>query len=120
MLYSLHENTDSRTSLMIQWLRIYLPMPGTQIQSLVQEDPTCCGATKPVLHNTEPHSRAHRAQLLKPECLKVHALPREKPPQREARASQQESSPHSPQLEKANLQQGRIFLASATKIKMKF
>ena len=28
---------------MIQWLRIYLPMQGTQVQSLVQEDPACQG-----------------------------------------------------------------------------
>ena len=24
---------------------------GTWVQALVQEDPTCCGATKPVCHN---------------------------------------------------------------------
>ena len=40
-----------RTSLVVQWLRIHLPMHGTRVQSLVQEDPTCCGATKPVRHN---------------------------------------------------------------------
>ena len=28
-----------------------LPMQGTRVRSLVQEDPTCCGATKPVCHN---------------------------------------------------------------------
>ena len=39
------------TSLMVQWLRIRLPMQGTRVQALVQEDPTCCGATKPVRHN---------------------------------------------------------------------
>ena len=33
------------------WLRIYLPMQGTQVRSLVQEDPTCHGATKPISHN---------------------------------------------------------------------
>ena len=32
-------------------LRIRLPMQGTQIQSLVQEDPTCRRSTKPVHHN---------------------------------------------------------------------
>ena len=30
-----------RTSLLAQWLRIYLPMQGTQVQSLVWDDPTC-------------------------------------------------------------------------------
>ena len=39
------------TSLVAQWLRIHLPMQGTRVQSLVQEDPTCHGATKPVHHN---------------------------------------------------------------------
>ena len=38
-------------SLVAQWLRICLPMQGTQVQALVQEDPTCLGATKPVRHN---------------------------------------------------------------------
>ena len=44
----------SGTSLVAQWLRIHLPMQGTRVQSLVWEDPTCCGAAKPVSHNTEP------------------------------------------------------------------
>ena len=39
------------TSLMVQWLRIHLPMQGTQIWSLVRGDPTCRGATKPGCHN---------------------------------------------------------------------
>ena len=39
------------TSLVAQWLRIHLPMQGTQVQALVREDPTCCGATKPMCHN---------------------------------------------------------------------
>ena len=39
------------TSLVAQWLRIRLPMQGTWVRALVQEDPTCCGATKPVRHN---------------------------------------------------------------------
>ena len=38
------------TSLVVQWLRIYLPMQETQVQSLIWEDPTCHGATKSV-HN---------------------------------------------------------------------
>ena len=39
------------TSLVVQALRIRLPMQGTWVQALVQEDPTCCGATKPMCHN---------------------------------------------------------------------
>ena len=39
------------TSLVSQRLRIHLPMQGTRVRALVREDPTCCGATKPVCHN---------------------------------------------------------------------
>ena len=39
------------TSLVAQGLRICLPMQGTWVQALVQEDPICRGATKPVRHN---------------------------------------------------------------------
>ena len=35
-----------RISLVVQWLRIHLPMQGTWVPSLVQEDPTYLGATK--------------------------------------------------------------------------
>ena len=42
---------DGGTSLVAQWLRIWLPMQGTGVRSLVQEDPTCRGATKPKHHN---------------------------------------------------------------------
>ena len=38
-------------SLVVQWLRICLPMQGTRVQTLVWEDPTCCRATRPVSHN---------------------------------------------------------------------
>ena len=61
-------------SLLSQWLRIHLPLQGTWVQALVQEDPTCRGATKPMRHNCwgcvlEPvshNSWAHMPQLLKP------------------------------------------------------
>ena len=33
--------------LVVQWITICLPMQGTQIQPLSQEDPTCPGTTKP-------------------------------------------------------------------------
>ena len=38
-------------SLVVQWLRIRLPMQGTWVRALVREDPTCHAATKPVRHN---------------------------------------------------------------------
>ena len=67
-----------------QWLRICLPMQGTWVRALVQEDPTCSGATKPVCHNywacaLEPVSHnywAHEPQLLSPRTTttEVHHL----------------------------------------------
>ena len=53
-LYQQHYHT--RTSLVVQWIGLCLPMQGTGVRSLVQEDPTCLGATKPM-------------QLLKSVCL---------------------------------------------------
>ena len=38
-------------SLVAQWLRIRLPMQGTQVRALVREDPTRRGTAKPVRHN---------------------------------------------------------------------
>ena len=63
-----------RASLVAQWQRIHLPMQETWVRSLVWEDPTCSGATKPVYHNywaraLEPRSRnywAYKPQLLEP------------------------------------------------------
>ena len=59
---------------MAQWLRIHLPVQGTQVRALVQEDPTCRRATEPMRHNywacaLEPVSHNYWArvpQLLKP------------------------------------------------------
>ena len=48
-----------QASLVVQWLRICLTMQGTQVQSLVWEDLTCHGATKPMHHN-------HWASTLEP------------------------------------------------------
>ena len=43
--------THLRASLVAQWLRIRLPVQATRVRALVQEDPTCRRATKPVHHN---------------------------------------------------------------------
>ena len=45
------KNMKVGASLVAQWLRIHLPMQGTRVRALVWEDPTSCGATKPVRHN---------------------------------------------------------------------
>ena len=39
------------TSLVVQWIRICLPVQGTWVWSLVQEDPTGCRVTWPSSHN---------------------------------------------------------------------
>ena len=39
------------TSLVVQWLRIHLPVQGSWVQVLVQEDSTWCGAAWPVQHS---------------------------------------------------------------------
>ena len=51
LLFStLIKNLPAGASLVAQWLRIRLPMQGTQVRSLVQEDPIRRGATKPASH----------------------------------------------------------------------
>ena len=45
------QNPTKWASLVAQWLRICLPMQGTQVRALVWEDPTRRGATKPMRHN---------------------------------------------------------------------
>ena len=40
-------NHRGGASLVLQWLKICLPIQGTPVQSLVREDPTCLKATKP-------------------------------------------------------------------------
>ena len=80
--------------------RICLAMQGTLVLSLVQEDPTCHGATRPVCHNywasaLEPTSHGDwgdTPQLLKPVLLE-HVLYR-----RDHHSKRPESGPHSPKL----------------------
>ena len=53
----------SWASLVVHWLRIHLAMQGTPVQSLVREDPTCCGATKPCVPQLLTlHSRVREPQ----------------------------------------------------------
>ena len=64
-------------SLVAQWWRICLPMQETQVQSLIQEDPTHCGATKPMQRSCwacalEPGSRSCWAHALR--CWSLCAL----------------------------------------------
>ena len=86
-------NRTSRTSLVAQWLRIHLPVPGTQVRALVREDATCHGATKPVSHNywaCALELMSHNYWACVP---RAHAPQHEKPPQWEARAPQRRVAP---------------------------
>ena len=64
------KNNHTGISMVAQWLGIGLPTQGTRVRALVQEDPTCHGATKPVRHNywactLEPmlcNKRSHRSE----------------------------------------------------------
>ena len=68
-------------SLVAQCLGVCLLMQGTWVRALVWEDPTCCGATKPMCHNY--WARAPRA----------HGPQQERPRQWEARAPQWRVAP---------------------------
>ena len=88
-----------QTSLVIQWLRICLPMQGTWIPNqerchMSQGNKSC------TLQLLSLCSRACKLQLLKLMCPRDCA-PQEKPPQWEVHAPQLRSSPCLPQLEKS-------------------
>ena len=78
------------TSLVVQCLRIHLPMWETWVQSLVQENSTCHRATKPMCHN-----------------YWAHALQQEKLSGMRNPQSATKSSLYSLQLEKAYMQHGK-------------
>ena len=95
-------NLELGSALVFQWLRICLPMQGTQIWSLVWEDSTCCRATKPLRHNYIAHVQQlpNYLHALEPMFYKRrHCSKKAK--------HHNESSPFSPQLEKAHTQHWR-------------
>ena len=114
------KETHTETYLVAQWLRPCPPIQGTWVRAVVWDDPTYCGATKPVRHDywacaleSTSHnywacapqllslrSRAHEPQLLSPHattteaCVpRAHAPQQEKPPEWEAHAPQQRVAP---------------------------
>ena len=104
----------------MQGIRILLPVQGTPVQSLVQEDSTCPGATKLVSHNywacaLEPTSSNYWAQA--PRACD----PRQKQPMKwEAPASHLERRPCSLKLEKAHWKEWRPSTARNTQIFFKW
>ena len=71
--YKKEQKSHPGASLVVQWLRIRLPMQGTRVRALVREDPTCHGAAGPVSH-----------QLLSPRATTTEArMPTAPVPQQE-------------------------------------
>ena len=89
------------TSLVIQWIRIGLPMQRTRVVwSVLQKDSTCHGATKSPPQPLGLHTRAcvpqrlSRHSTIAKDCVPTAcALQQEKPPQWEARALQWRGTP---------------------------
>ena len=92
---------EGRISLVVQWIRIRLPMQGTQVWSLIQEDSTCQVGMKPVGQNYWARALERTNRAYWGHVPGVHAPQQEKPPQWEAWALQLDSNPRSPQREKA-------------------
>ena len=127
----LPQKTEKRTSLVVQWLGVCLPIQGTQVQSPVQEDSLCHRATKPMhcnywawalarrchsyrsSHALEPGHNYWIARTATTEAwvLQHWDLQQEKPPQWGAWYCSQ-SRPCSPQLEKACTRQQRSSTAT--------
>ena len=68
------EKEKMKTSLVIQWIRICLPMQETRVRSLIWEYPTYLGAISPCSTATEP-------RLLKPVLCNKRSHHNEKPTQ---------------------------------------
>ena len=62
------KNTVYRNSLVVQRLRICLPLQGTLVKTLVQEDSTCRGASKPTHHDCWTCALGPRATTTEPMC----------------------------------------------------
>ena len=50
------------TSLVVLWIRVHLPVQGTQVWSLTREDPTCWEQPVHVPQLLRPRSGAHESQ----------------------------------------------------------
>ena len=99
LLHLLHWQVDSLPLSQFKNLPVKAGDTGS---SLVQQDPTCLGATKPGCHNYwapvlgsgSCTHWAHTLQLRKLACPKVHGLQQEEPQPWEVRALQLESGPY--------------------------
>ena len=83
------KNDGVVTSLGVQWLRIHLPIQGTWVWFLVQEDPTGCRAASLCTTTIEPMSCKYLAR-----APRAHASQQEKPPHRN-----EKPKPHSKRVD---------------------
>ena len=87
---------------LVQWLRVWLAMQETLLTSLIWEDSTSSGATKPRHPSTEPTKK-----IIETLVFRTHTLQQKKPLHWEACTAQLESNPSLLQLEKACMRQWR-------------
>ena len=105
------------TSLVGQWWRIHLPVQGTWVWSLVQEDPTCCKATKPVYHNYWASGlESESCSLWSPCAWSLCSVTRKATAMRSP-CTTTNSSPGLSQLEKAHVQPWRPSTAESKFLK---
>ena len=105
------------TSLVGQWWTIHLPVQGTWVWSLVQEDPTCCRATKPVYHNYWASGlESESCNLWSPCTWSLCSITRKATAMRSP-CTTTNSSPGLPQLEKAHVQPWRPSTAKSKFLK---
>ena len=104
----------ARASPVVCWLRIHLSMEATQVQSLVQEDPTGHGATKLLATATELALQTPRAAAAEPTrhglwspCTRSSCSTTREATAVRSRRIARKSSPRSPQLGKVRLQPQR-------------
>ena len=95
------------TSLVAQWIRICLPVQGTQVWFLVQKIPRAADHPSPWVTTIEHVLWSLWAAPADAQASSGHTPQLEKPPQWEACALQLERSPCSPQREKACSQHRR-------------
>ena len=112
-IVSAHQDFDLGTFLLIQWLRICLPMQGTWVGSLIEEDSTCHRQLEPMYHNHQACMLyGCKPQLMGPCAMIAEACsPRAHSPQQRSHCSEKpvqcnEEWP-SHQIEKACEQQSR-------------
>ena len=114
-----YTKTYFQESLVPQWYRICLPVQEMRVQFLIQENPTCHGAAKPLHHNyLSLCSRAQKLHLLGQLATTTEAHEPQNPcsTTREAKAIrnctlQRESSLQSPLTREKPVQQQRLSTA---------